>query len=145
MPEPGETRSICGFSHPNGSMCMSFSMGQGKYCPIHEQVECAGGCGKRPTHSCDHTNDGGATYCLAPLCDNCEHRIAVGHGPKITVRDAAYEELAAALRISLEDCAAKGLCSIPEGKGDALATKILNDFSLHVTMKILSGIAQAPS
>lgn len=144
MSEPGETRSICGFLYPDGDMCMTFSIGPGKYCPTHEQTPCAG-CQKRPTHACDHTNDGGATYCHAPLCDNCEHRIAVGHGPKITVRDAAYEELAAALRISLEDCAAKSLCSIPEGKADALATKILNDFSLHVTMKILSGIAQAPS
>lgn len=140
----GETTTICGYEQAELSMCLSTSMGAGEYCNEHFSLQCFG-CQKRAVRECPHTNDEGETYCRAPLCGNCEHRVAAGHGPKITVRDAAYEELAAALRISLEDSAAKGLCSIPEGKADALATKILNDFSLHVTMKVLSGIAQAPA
>lgn len=140
----GETMTICGFGQPDQSICLSPAIASGKYCSTHDSLECAG-CQKRPSHECDHSNDNGATYCRAPLCGNCEHRIAVGHGPKITVRDAAYEELAAALRISLMDAQAKGMVMVPEGREDALATKLLNDFSIHVTMKILSGIAQAPS
>lgn len=142
MPD-GETTTICGYEQAESSLCLSPAVASLKFCAAHDGAECAG-CGKRAVRECPHTNDNGENYCRAPLCSNCEHRIAAGHGPRITVRDAAYEELAAALRISLEDSAAKGLCSIPEGKADALATKVLNDFSLHVTMKVLSGIAQAP-
>ena len=142
MPD-GEMHAICGFEMPDTSLCLGSALASGKYCSVHDGLECDG-CGKRATRHCPHTGPA-EIACRAAICENCEHRIAAGHGPKITVRDAAYEELAAALRMSLQDSAAKGLCSIPEGKGDALATKILNDFSLHVTMKILSGIAQAPA
>jgi len=139
----GETTTICGFEQADTSLCLVAALGARKFCASHEGAECAG-CGKRAVRECPYTNDNGETHCRAPLCANCEHYVAAGHGPKITVRDAAYEELTAALQISLEDSAAKGMCTIPEGKATALATKILNDFSLHVTMKILSGIAQAP-
>jgi len=137
----GETQTICGFGVWNGSMCLTFSSAPGKYCPEHVDAVCVG-CGKAATQECPHVV--GVQHCARPICDNCEHRIAEGHGPKITVRDAAYEELAAALRISLEDAAAKGMCAIGDGKVDLLATKLLNDFSMHVTMKILSGIASPP-
>jgi hypothetical protein len=142
MPD-GESTTICGFEQAETSLCLSPAVASGKYCNVHDGTVCDG-CGRKAIKECPHTNDGGETYCRYFLCANCEHRIAAGHGPRITIRDAAYQELAAALAISLEDSAAKGLCTIPEGGADRLATKILNDFSLHVTMKILSGIAQAP-
>jgi hypothetical protein len=138
----GESTTICGFEQGDTSLCLGQALSSGKYCPSHEGLECAG-CGRRASRECPHADTAGLA-CSVAICANCEHRIAAGHGPRITVRDAAYEELSAALRISLEDSAAKGLCTIPEGKADQLATKILNDFSLHVTMKVLSGIAQAP-
>lgn len=139
----GETTTICGFELADTSLCMAPATAIRNYCVTHCAWQCSG-CKKGAVRECPHTTDDGETYCRAALCANCEHRIAAGHGPKITVRDAAYEEMAAALKISLEDAAAKGFCTIPEGKADQLATKVLNDFSLHVTMKVLSGIAQAP-
>lgn len=139
----GESHTICGFELANTSLCLSPALASGKFCASHDGLNCAG-CDKRATRECPQVGSDGFA-CTVPICGHCEHRIAAGHGPKITVRDAAYEELAAALRMSLEDSAAKGLCSIPEGKADALATKTLNDFSLHVTMRVLSGIAQAPT
>jgi hypothetical protein len=139
----GETQTICGFGLYDQTMCMCLSIAQGKFCAEHNVMTCTG-CGKRPTRECPHTNDN-ETFCKAPLCENCEHRLAVGHGPKITVRTAAYEEMTAALQSSLEDAAAKGMCAITEGRAAELATKILNDFSMHVTMKLLSGIAANPN
>ena len=138
----GESTTICGYEQADTSLCLSRALASGKFCPSHDSIECSG-CGKRAVRDCPH-DAGNGLACSVAVCANCEHRIGAGHGPKITIRDAAYEELAAALTISLKDSAAKGLCTIPEGKEHALATKILNDFSLHVTMKILSGIAQAP-
>jgi hypothetical protein len=134
--------TMCGYIQADTSICFSPSVAHGHYCPTHDGLECAG-CGKKAIRGCPYSSDG-ESHCEAPLCEHCEHRIAAGHGPKITVRDAAYEELCAALKLSLEDSAAKGLLTIPEGKGDQLASKTLNDFSMHVTMKVLSGIAQAP-
>ena len=141
MPD-GETMTICGFEQADTSLCLSTALASGKFCPVHDGVECSG-CGKRAVRACPHADSAGV-YCSMPICANCEHRIAAGHGPRITIRDAAYEELAATLAISLEDSMKKGMCTIPDGKMHALASKILNDFSLHVTLKILSGIAQAP-
>lgn len=42
------------------------------YCEEHLGIECSS-CGKQATHSCSETFQ---FVCGAPLCDDCEHKIA---------------------------------------------------------------------
>lgn len=137
-----ESQTICGFSLIDGSICMTTAVAIKDFCGVHKGLRCTS-CGQRAVQYCrgDMTDHG---PCAKPLCERCEHRLGGGHGRRATVRETARQELIQATVLSLQDAEENGQVKIlvfPE----QVAARLIDQLSMHIMIKLLSGMAQPPS
>lgn len=137
-----ESSTICGFSLIDGSLCIDAVANPKSFCSVHETLPCAA-CNGRAVQYCP-AKSGNGSPCGKPLCERCEHQINDRHGRKATVRDTARADLIKATVLSIQDAEDKGMLKT-QVPYDQIAGLLIDQLSMHVMMKILSGMAQPPS
>lgn len=141
---PRELSTICGFGMPDSvSLCMTRVAPDRKhFCGDHEGLQCVH-CKGRAVGYCGALGQDGVGRCAQPLCERCEHRAGGTHARKASVRDTARQELIASVEMTLDDLEADGHIVVSDR--EAAARLILDRLSMHITMKVLSGMAQPPN
>lgn len=113
-----------------------------RFCPEHESLKCAH-CRGHAVGYCGALKQDGAGRCREPLCERCEHRPGGQHGRRESVRDTARQELVSSIEMVLDDMEADG--EIVVNDRARAAAKIVDHLSMHITLKVLSGMAQPPN
>lgn len=144
-------KPLCGFELADGTPCREERTG--RWCTEHNGIAYAlcAGCGVPAMRACPQR------FCGAPLCADCGHDFADGHSrmPKPMEPPASSNPAGppppelAALRAELLSVASRSVIGardegmigfVRPDAADAVATKLLNDLSTHVLLKVLSAI-----